>query len=149
MLLPRSQRWLAWYSPSATHRRKASRIHEFWPTWLCLIIDIIATRAKFYEPSYYFTVTNCAHTFCTIKVFVCFRFELANHKFQCILLCTITCLTLNLHTDLNKSWRIRTPTTSILRVPNRIWNASGSWCTSHKQACSDKILQNIWLIFVT
>ena len=58
------------------------RIHCFWPIWLCLIIKVLATWAKFLQPSDYFNVINCAFTFFTTNVFGCFSHIMAQFKFM-------------------------------------------------------------------
>ena len=68
---------LAWYSPNATlwiwfysleHRLG---IHSYRSTWSSLIVEVLATWAKFLKPSGYSTVINCAFAFHTTNVFSC------------------------------------------------------------------------------
>ena len=58
-----------WYCLSATWIcLYGLRIYCIRPTWPCLIVEVLATRAEFLEPS-----VTCAFTFCcTINVFGCF-----------------------------------------------------------------------------
>ena len=69
---------LVWYSPSATFRiclnglKLHFRIHGFRATWLCLIIEVLATRRKFLETFGYCIKINCAFTFRTTNVLVAF-----------------------------------------------------------------------------
>ena len=63
-----------------------NQILVFRPTWLYLIIEVLATQKKFLETSSYCTVINYTFTFCIGNVFGCFHgvivlFKLVNHKF--------------------------------------------------------------------
>ena len=68
---------LARYSLNTTcqiclyHLELRIRIHFFKPTWPCLIIEVLATSAKFPESSGYCTEINDAFTSCTTNVFGC------------------------------------------------------------------------------
>ena len=69
------------------------RLHIF--NWPCWIIKILATRAKFLEPSGYNFLKNYAFTLCTTNVFSWLhnfmaQFELTKHKFPIY-------ITFNLH----------------------------------------------------
>ena len=71
---------LAWYSPSAT-----SLEHNLWIEGIrpCLIVEVLATQAKFFQPSGYCTVINSAFSVHATKLFHCSYgvvalFELAN-----------------------------------------------------------------------
>ena len=46
---------------------------SFWPTWHCLIAEVLATWVKFLDPSGYCTVIGCALLFCTTNVYDCFQ----------------------------------------------------------------------------
>ena len=79
---------LTWYSLSATCLicLYGLEIHSFRLTWLCLIIKVLATQAKFLKASGYCTVISCAFTFWITNVFSCFcnimtQFNLAKFKF--------------------------------------------------------------------
>ena len=69
----------SWYSSSAVNRvclyglEHDLGIHDFKRTWPCLIVDVLATRAKSLLSSVYCTVTNCAFTFRSTNVFCYFR----------------------------------------------------------------------------
>ena len=60
---------LTWYSPRTTHKinlydlEHSLGIYGFRPTWLCLIVELLATAAKFLQPSSYYNGINCAFTF--------------------------------------------------------------------------------------
>ena len=57
-------------------------IHDFSPTWPCLIIKVLVAPAKFLQPSSYCIVINCAFTFCrTTNILVFFRDVMAQFKF--------------------------------------------------------------------
>ena len=61
--------------------------HGFRPTGTCLIIKILATWEKFIQPSEYWTVINCALTYCITNVFCCLcgvitEFDLVKYKFS-------------------------------------------------------------------
>ena len=81
MLLMRSGRWRTiWYSEvlssPGTLRMLLigfASIHSFRPNWLCLIVEVFETGAKFLEPSSYCIGIDCANTFRTANVFGCFR----------------------------------------------------------------------------
>ena len=64
---------LTWYSPRATHwtleHGRRIRGFRFKPIWLCRIVEIFATWAKFLQPSSYCTVINCNFTFHTTIAF--------------------------------------------------------------------------------
>ena len=83
---------LAWYSPSATHRicfygsEHSFGTHGFRPTRHCSIVEVLATRAKFFQQSGYCSLINRAFSFWTRNVFGCIRrimtqIELWKHKF--------------------------------------------------------------------
>ena len=61
---------LTWYSLWATHQicpqglEHSLRIHNFRPTWPCLIAEVLITQAKFVKPSVYCALINCIFTFC-------------------------------------------------------------------------------------
>ena len=57
-------------------------IHDFRPTWSCLIIEVLATWEKFLEPSGYCFMITCALIFCTTNAVGCFHSSLA--KFELI-----------------------------------------------------------------
>ena len=102
-------------SPSATHQiclngfKFASmvhnlRIHCLRLSWPCLIIKVLATQAKFLEPSDYCTVINYAFTFCLINDFGCFssimaQFELIRKSCQIRLGCTFICVNFKFHSE--------------------------------------------------
>ena len=67
---------LAWYSQSA-----ARRIWFYGLEHDRLIIEVIAIRAKFLEPSCYWTVINCVFTFRTTNTFGYVMTQLVKHKF--------------------------------------------------------------------
>ena len=66
---------LPWYSSSITcwiclhGLEHGLGIHGFCPTWLCQIVEVFESWAKFLEPSGYCIVINCTFTFCTTNVF--------------------------------------------------------------------------------
>ena len=121
------------------------RINAFKPTWLYLIVKVLATWVKFLEPSGYCTMINSVFPFCTTNIFGCFhdvlvQFELlkkfpnktvahsavwlSNHwtTYQC--------------TNYHEQWVLSTAWTALVR-----------WCTHCKLACT-KILQNFLFILV-
>ena len=70
----------SYVKPLLAHRRQQSagsafqfhyRIYGFKSTWPCLIIEVLATRAKFLEPSGLCTMINCTFTFWALNVFGC------------------------------------------------------------------------------
>ena len=84
---------LSSYSPIATpwirlyDLEHCLGIHAFGPTRPCLIVEVIATQAKFLQSSCYCTVINCANTFSITNIFGCLRsliaqFELVKHNFS-------------------------------------------------------------------
>ena len=50
-------------------RENGLAFHSFRPIWDFLMVEILATRAKFLQPSCYCTAINCAFTFHTTDVF--------------------------------------------------------------------------------
>ena len=76
---------LAWYSQSVTcwicfyDLKHVLRIHCFRLTWLCLIVEFLATWAKFLQLSAYCTLVNYALSFHTVDVWAQFIF--VKHKF--------------------------------------------------------------------
>ena len=66
---------LAWYSPSDSHWicpdgfEHGLGIHGFRTTCHSLIVKVLATRAKFLEPSVYCTLINCSFNFSHMKCF--------------------------------------------------------------------------------
>ena len=78
---------LVWYSLKTTQWIcYILRIHDFKPTWQCLIIEVLATQGKSLELfGGYFTMINCTVTYCPTNIFGCFhnvivQFELIKHK---------------------------------------------------------------------
>ena len=76
--------WAYWYFQSATHRMFQNELNL--PTRLCLIFEVLATRATFLQPSGYSIMINCAFTFRTTNILGYFcgvrvEFELVKHNF--------------------------------------------------------------------
>ena len=83
---------LGWYSLSAIHwicfssLEHGLRIHAFRLTWPCQIIEVLATRAEFFQLSGYWSMINFAFTFRTTNDFgvlcdgVMTQFKLVEHK---------------------------------------------------------------------
>ena len=53
--------------------RNCFKIHAFRSTWPRLILEVLATWAKFLQPSGYFTVIKFTFIFCATNVFAYFR----------------------------------------------------------------------------
>ena len=95
------------------------RIHGFWPTWPCLIVEVLATLAKFLELSGHCTVINCAFTFFTNV----FRYFLgAVRQFQLVKsvpkLDYISCsyVLLSSHSKWSNTQCVSVPTTTVLQT---------------------------------
>ena len=91
-----------------------SRIQTFSSTCLSLIIKVLATQAKYLEPSGYCTVINCTFTFhaaniCGSLRSVMVQFELTKLMFpnQC---CTFICASFKSCMEWNTAQYVRAPT---------------------------------------
>ena len=87
-------------------------------TWLCLI-KVLATQVKFFEPSDYCTIINCAFTFCTINIFGCFcdivaQFKLVKHKFLNLITLHIYLCSFQITHGWSNTRYVSTPTTTTL-----------------------------------
>ena len=83
---------IAWYSLSDTRLicvygfKHDLEIYSFRPTWTCLVVKVLATGGKSFEPSSSWMGINCTVKFRTMNIFSCFhcamaQFELISHKF--------------------------------------------------------------------
>ena len=118
---------LAWYSPIATwwiylyDLEHSQGNHVFRLTWPYLIVIVLATRAKFFEPSGYWTEINCTFTFCTTNIFGCFhciitQFELIKLSFQIRLHSTFILEVFKSHMELNNAQHVSVLTSTILQT---------------------------------
>ena len=118
----------AWYSPGTSRRIclygsvNSLEIHSFWPTLLCRIVEVLATRLKFLQPSSYCSVINCTLIFHATNFFffclfagVMSQFELVKHNFpnKTIFPCSSV-------------WLSNPPRSEAMRLPNT-WTASVTW----------------------
>ena len=70
-------------------------INGYWPTWTCMIIDILGTRAKFLELSVFCTAINCTFTF--RRTIVCDYFHGVMTQFELSIDRLLNLTTLHIH----------------------------------------------------
>ena len=145
---------LAGYSPIATHRiflygsGHGLGIYSFTPISLSVVIEVLATRAKFLEQYGFSIVINGVFTFHGTNVFGCFhgvmaQFKLIKHKLISAIFKIIpevkqhsTCQRTDYHETTDYSGYL----------PRRPELFSITWHSRLKLSRTTKILQNIWLL---
>ena len=67
-----------WYSPSLLLSEHSFGINCFRLTWPCLIVEVLATQANFFQSSVYCTMMKCTFTFRKTNDFLPSRLGLYN-----------------------------------------------------------------------
>ena len=142
------------YTPDLTlsleHR---PRTHSFGITRPCLIVEVLANRAKFLQPSGYCNMIDYTFTFRPMNISTCFGdvmacFELVKHVSELDYIARSSVYLSN-HTRTEAMHSVsahRLPQHyQLLWVTTMVWTASIIWYTHHRLTCTTKILQNFWL----
>ena len=128
-------------------------IHGFRPTWPCLIIKVLATRAKLLDPSDYWEEINCTFTFYTTNVFWLFPqhygpVQTLNKSSQIRLHCMFICMNFKWYTERRNAQHVSAPTTTILPTTAGTFHSFSCFRHMIYIYIYTKTRQNFWLTLI-